>query len=120
MSNGNQKNIPVQRVRLQFNDAKALDSLSAVERIGNHLFLGSDESLSLERLTLDNRGGYGAHLSFPVSNSIALPGLEADKKDDKDKKKPEIDIEGLALDGSVLWLVGSHSLKREKAKAKTD
>jgi hypothetical protein len=118
MSNNGQKSVPIQRVRLQFNDTDALDSLSAVERINDHLFLGADESASLERLTTDGRGGYSAHHSFPVGLSINLPDDKSDQREDK--KKQEIDIEGLSRDGDFLWLVGSHSLKREKAKSKNN
>src|SRR5690349_14210167 len=119
MSNGVQKAIPIQRVRLQFNDDKALDSLSAVERINDHLFLGADESESLERLTFAGKGGYGDHQSFKVGDCIRLPEVKPKQKDDKDKKQ-EIDIEGLSRDGDFLWLVGSHSLKREKPKPNMD
>jgi len=119
MSDRVPKAIPIQRVRLQFNDDKALNSLSAVERINNHLFLGSDESESLERLTFDTKGGCGAHRSFKVGDCIPPSPIKSNKKDDKDKKQ-EIDIEGLSRDGDFLWLVGSHSLKREKPKPGKD
>ena len=102
---------PVRRIRLQFHEGStAFDSLSAIERIGPHLFLGSDESQSLERLTASDGGqSFAAHRSFPVGDFIPLPG------DDE-----EIDVEGLSYSAPYLWLVGSHSLKRQKPRPDDD
>ncbi|MEN3334702.1 MAG: hypothetical protein V7641_4067, partial [Blastocatellia bacterium] len=104
---------PTQQIRLQFNNAPpgvsaALDSLSAVERTGNHLFLGADESTNIERLETDDGGlTYARHRLFPVADFIQLPGSDE-----------EIDVEGLSFSDNYLWLVGSHSLKRKKPKPK--
>lgn len=106
-------NIPTRQVRLQFNEppqgvSLSLDSLSAVERLGNHLFLGGDESTNIERLSSANGGlTFAQHRLFPVGDFIQLPGTDE-----------EIDIEGLSYSDNYLWLIGSHSLKRKKAKPK--
>jgi hypothetical protein len=100
-------NQPTRQVRLQFDVAAvALDSLSAVEVAGNYLFVAADESTSIERLTTADGGqSYAEQRSFPVADFLPLP----DKGD-------EIDIEGLSASNHYLWLVGSHSTKRQKPK----
>src|SRR5262249_29755086 len=82
------------------------DSLSAVVFTPEgHLWLASDESQSLERLRW-NGTQFDRHESFDLADFFDLPeGTEG-----------EIDIEGLSLDGSYLWLVGSHSRKIKKPK----
>jgi hypothetical protein len=80
--------------------------LSAVVQVEGELWLASDESNSVERLTCTGPGEYGQHRTFRLSNYLELPA------DDES----EIDIEGLDADGGYLWLVGSHSLKRRRAR----
>jgi hypothetical protein len=82
--------------------------LSAVTFVGDTLWLASDETTSLERLTRTSDGRYGYHRSFPLNDILDLPA----SKDD------EIDIEGIDYDGSSFWLVGSHSAKRKNLKDK--
>jgi Protein of unknown function (DUF3616) len=104
-------NKPTRQIRLQFNEptqghSLSLDSLSAVDRLGNHLFLGGDESTNIERLSSADGGlTFAQHRLFPVADFIQLPGADE-----------EIDIEGLSYSDNYLWLIGSHSLKRKKAK----
>ena len=100
-------NQPSRQVRLQFDAAAvALDSLSAVEIAGNYLFVAADESTSIERLkTADGGQSYAEQRSFPVADFFTLP-----------VKGDEIDIEGLSVSHHYLWLVGSHSTKRQKPK----
>ncbi|HNA82552.1 MAG TPA: DUF3616 domain-containing protein [Thiobacillaceae bacterium] len=89
---------------------KALrDGLSAVVRVGNQLWLANDESLSLERLTLEGDRA-GAHVSFPLADCLDLPA----PPDGDDFQ--EADIEGLDWADGCLWLTGSHSLKRKQPK----
>lgn len=76
-----------------------------------HLWLGSDETSTIERLTYTDTNKFTEHKQFRVSEFINLPAPESQ----------EIDIEGLAYAGSYLWFVGSHSYKRKKPKTdKTD
>lgn len=111
-------------VRLEFDhdesdgDARAIaGELSALALAGDSLFVASDESSSIERLTRvttghdgRKRGGNGltlaAHRSFPLADFVDLPG----------GAEAEVDVEGLAEHGGYLWLVGSHSMKRGNAK----
>ena len=82
--------------------------LSAVERTGNHLWLACDETPTIERLTLRSDGSFGAHRSFALADYVDLPD------------EGEVDVEGLAYAAPYLWVVGSHSRKRSKAKADDD
>ncbi len=79
--------------------------LSALAREGDTLFLACDEGAAVERL-LREEGGFGRHRRVPLHDLVDLPaGPEG-----------EMDIEGLALDGGWLWVVGSQSVKRKKVK----
>jgi hypothetical protein len=72
-----------------------------------YLWLGSDETSTLERLSLTKENQFAEHKQFHVAEFINLPASEEE----------EIDIEGLALNEHYLWLVGSHSYKRKKPKS---
>jgi hypothetical protein len=85
--------------------AATVGNLSAIALTDPHLWLGSDEGRSLERLTPQPDGSYGDVRSIDLGT--LFPDLLPDK---------EIDIEGLAYDNGYLWVVGSHSLKRKKPK----
>lgn len=85
-------------------------SLSAIVRVGRHLFLGCDETATLERVTDLGGGRFGEHRTYKLADLLDLPA----GKDD------EVDVEGLAWDPPYLWLVGSHSRKRGKAKGGMD
>lgn len=78
-----------------------LSDLSAAARADTTLFLGSDEGASIERLVWTGEH-WGRH------DRIALAGLLP--IDDAE----EADIEGLAVDGDWLWLIGSHARTRPK------
>lgn len=100
---------------------KFRSSLSAVEFLdgGRTIFLGGDETVettpTLEQLVGNaaEADGFSGHDSHAVSDFLALPQPEKKKG-----RVGEIDIEGLSADGGYLWVVGSHSLKREKPKKK--
>ena len=93
-------------------ETKLTESLSAAVVVGEHLWVASDELVTIERLTNDNGNGFNQHKSFELKDLIHLPAGTGDDS--------EVDIEGLEHDNSYLWLVGSHSLKRKKAdKGKT-
>ena len=71
-----------------------------------HLWLGSDEASTIERLSLIDDKNFGEHKQFRVAEFFDLPASEEE----------EIDIEGLAYSDYYLWLIGSHSYKRKKPK----
>jgi hypothetical protein len=101
-------------VTLHFTEAAVREDLSAVVRAGRHLWLASDETTHLERLTRKDDDTFTAHASFPLAPYLSLPaGAEE-----------EIDIEGLDYvaqgEHRSLWLVGSHSVKRKLPKEAED
>jgi hypothetical protein len=107
---------PQSRVRLDFRHHDALHTIdepmrgdiSGMAVQGAHLWLVSDETCSLERLTQQADGGYAAHRTYDLHKFFKLPG------------ETEIDLEGMALDGGWVWLVGSHALKRKKPRPDQD
>ncbi|MCU0494408.1 MAG: DUF3616 domain-containing protein [Chloroflexaceae bacterium] len=99
------------RVLLRFDDGSQAihGNLSAVvvDSQGN-LWLGSDEGANVERLTLEEPSVYGHHEPFYLGDYIPLFDPQG-----------EVDIEGMAYSNHYLWLTGSHSSKRKRAKGKT-
>jgi hypothetical protein len=79
-------------------------SLSAAIQVGRHLWLGCDETATLERLTDLGGGRWGEHRTYPLAELLDLPGAP----------DAEVDVEGLAWDPPYLWIAGSHSRKRDK------
>jgi len=74
------------------------------------LWLGSDETSTIERLSFVDKQQFAKHQQFQLANFLQLPSEDE-----------EIDIEGLAYTENYLWFVGSHSWKRKKPKPnKTD
>lgn len=72
-----------------------------------YLWLGSDETSTIERLSLVDNNKFADHQQFRVAEFIDLPASE----------DQEIDIEGLAYSDYYLWFVGSHSYKRKNVKS---
>lgn len=84
----------------------ALD-LSGVVAQEDFLWLASDETTSIERLTkIDDQTTYGDHRSFPLKDLLL----------DFNPDEGEVDIEGLSYEDGYLWVVGSHGSKRKKVK----
>ncbi|HEY9725409.1 MAG TPA: DUF3616 domain-containing protein [Chroococcales cyanobacterium] len=101
-------NLP-DRVTLQFlSDCVPCheDLSAALLTHDKHLWLASDETTTLERLSFDGSDTFSNHQQIELSQFIELPA----------GKDEEIDIEGLAYSDYYLWLVGSHSWKRKKPK----
>ena len=78
--------------------------LSVVVEIGDTLWVASDETVCLTRLSREGAGAYGRHTAFDVADFLDLPGPE----------DCEADLEGLDHADGYLWMTGSHSLKRGK------
>lgn len=95
--------------KLNGKNSKIHHDLSSVVRTGDYLWLAFDKGVSLERLKR-TKDGYTEHISFPLNKYIKLPGGEDE----------EIDIEGLAYCDHYLWMVGSHSLKRDKPDKRSE
>lgn len=79
--------------------------VSAATRAGNAIFTCCDETAGIDRLTPDG-DRWGNHVHISLGDAIDLP----------DGAGGEMDIEGLAAADGWLWVVGSHALKRGKAK----
>jgi Protein of unknown function (DUF3616) len=104
-----------QTVALRFNDEATENetkvNLSAVHTDGHFLWIAGDETATVERLRCHDPISpveYGEHVTFGLADLVRLPGA-ADE---------EVDVEGMALFGGYLWVVGSHSAKRRKVKAR--
>ncbi|HAG82554.1 MAG TPA: DUF3616 domain-containing protein [Cyanobacteria bacterium UBA12227] len=98
------------RVVLRFNreSEDLLGQLSGVALTPDgNLWVGSDELLSVERLSPIEPYIFGEERSFFIGDFVEL-------FNDKD----EIDIEGIAYSHPYLWVTGSHSTKRGKPKGK--
>ncbi len=86
------------------------DGLSVALRTGDDLWIASDETTTLERLTQVDADHFARHARFALADYVELPG-EVDE---------EIDVEGIGFDGGYLWITGSHSLTRKKPKRRRD
>jgi hypothetical protein len=98
------------RVLLKFQSKSEdlLEELSAIARTPDgSLWVGSDEFVTIERLTPMGDGIYGNHTTFHLNDFLELFDNHS-----------EVDIEGLSYADGYLWLTGSHSIKRNKAKGK--
>lgn len=105
------------QILLKFEDGfkEHREDISAVlltlDKSDKYLWLGSDETSTIERLSFVDEQTFDTHKRFHVQDFINLPEPE----------DQEIDIEGLAYNDYYLWFVGSHSWKRKKPKSnKTD
>lgn len=98
------------RVLLHFgtasDDLQGELSAAAVTPDGS-LWVGSDESILIERLSPIEPHIFGNHRPFAVGDFVPLFN-----------QKDEIDVEGLDYADNYLWLTGSHSTKRKKVKGK--
>jgi hypothetical protein len=76
--------------------------LSSLVKVGDYLFLASDEGASVERLRKVD-GGYGQHHCFALGDYLPLADGAS-----------EVDIEGIDFENHYMWITGSHGLKRKK------
>ncbi|GAA3584333.1 DUF3616 domain-containing protein [Nonomuraea rosea] len=101
----------MEQVELRFDQASRASqthtNLSAIRQSAAGLWVAGDETATFEHLTWTG-DHFGAQRTFQLAGYIDLPAGPVD----------EADIEGLARADGHLWLVGSHSLKRKKAKSK--
>jgi hypothetical protein len=97
---------------------KLRDGLSVALQIADTLWVANDETITLERLTLergedtDDYRYARRHRQFSLNDFLPLPIPPTDNP----AETQEVDVEGLAHDGDYLWVTGSHSLKRKKPK----
>ena len=100
---------PSRTVTLDFAGSEATTDgrrdLSAVARVGDDLWLGSDEGTCLIRLTRVADDRWACATAVPLDALLDLPGGADD----------EIDVEGLHAGGGWPWVVGSHGAARKAA-----
>ncbi len=99
------------RVLLQFDSDSndLIGEISAIARTPDgSLWVGSDELLAIERLSEIAPYIYGQHERFDSGSFVDLLDSES-----------EIDIEGMDYSDGYLWLIDSHSTKRNKPKGKS-
>ena len=98
------------RVLLQF-DSKSNDLIGEISAVtltpDGSLWVASDEMQVIERLSPIAPCTYGQHERFKSSDFIELFDQAS-----------EIDIEGMDYSDGYLWLVGSHSTKRNQPEGK--
>lgn len=96
------------RVLLNF-ESKSDDLLEEISAIAHtpdgSIWVGSDEFISVERLSPMGNHTYGAHKTFHLNDYVNLYDTES-----------EVDIEGMDYADGYLWVIGSHSLKRNKTE----
>ena len=92
------------RSELRHVDDELRRDISALAVSESTLFAACDETATVERLVHTGAGVYDHQQSIALGNFFDLPAGPSG----------EMDIEGLAIDGKALWVVGSHSLKRDK------
>lgn len=86
-------------------DKNIRDGVSSIACTGRYLWVAGDENVSIQRLEKLEDGSYGKGRNFFLKDFFDLPSLEE-----------EADIEGMDVSGNYLWIVGSHSYKRKKAR----
>lgn len=99
-------------VRLEFSgDSLVHANLSGAAFTDDWLWVAGDEACGLERLRRLEPVGrealrFGEVRDFPLADLLDLPGGPDE----------EADLEGMAVADGLLWVVGSHGLKRKNAK----
>lgn len=86
-------------------DKNIRDGVSSIACTGDYLWVAGDENVSIQRLEKLEDGSYGNGRNYFLKDFFELPSLDE-----------EADIEGMDVDGNYLWIVGSHSYKRKKAR----
>ena len=90
---------------------KAAKDLSAIGRVGATLLVGADEGTGPDGdINIIQVLSRQADDQYVVSNDIVV--FTGDKENGR-----ELDIEGIAVEGEYIYVVGSHSSKRKRVKA---
>ena len=91
---------------------RAAYDLSAIGRVGPYLVIGGDEAVGPDKdLNIIQVLSKQEDGQYVVAADIVLP--DVDRNDGR-----ELDIEGIAVDGNLIYVVGSHSSRRNSAAAK--
>lgn len=93
-------------------EIKANKDVSAIGRVGAFIVIGADEATGPDKnLNIIQVLSKQGDDQYVVSHDIVV--MEA--KDEEDK---ELDIEGIAVEGNSIYVVGSHSSKRNRVRKK--
>ena len=92
-------------------DIKVSEDVSAIAKVGRFLVLGSDEAVGKD--TKENI----IQVFQPAPAGPAGETRYAWHRDISLFKGSEMDIEGIATKGNVVYVIGSHSKKRKKQKS---
>jgi hypothetical protein len=101
---------------VNFNGAKEQRNISAIATWGQHAFIASDEATQSHGNCLQRFDSSGEHFTAAPSGMVELDVPEARVEDGEDTL-PEMDLEGLAVEGNSLYAIGSHSAKRKSVSA---
>lgn len=89
---------------------KAVEDLSAIGRVGEYLVVGADEGTGPDGdINIIQVLSQQTDDQYVVTNDIVL--FTGDKGNGK-----EMDIEGIAVEGNYLYVIGSHSSRRNTVK----
>lgn len=111
----------MKKVRLEFGvtGKDISQSLSALVHIGDSIYAAGDEGVDLIRLQECREGKrFKFEQLIPLNDWFDLPIPPSNNNSDGKKTRIiEIDLEGMDFDrkNRLLWMVGSHSLKRGRA-----
>lgn len=111
----------MKKIKLEFGDAgKDISlSLSALVHIGDSIYAAGDEGVDLVRLQANKNGTrFKYEQLIPLNDWFDLPiPPTSNSSNGKKTNVVEIDLEGMDFDrkNRLLWMVGSHSLKRGRA-----
>lgn len=100
-----------------FNGAEEQRNISAITTWKNLVFIGSDEATQSNGNYIQRFEKSGDDFTAAENGLIKLDGPEARREDGEDTL-PEMDLEGLAVEGSNLYAIGSHSARRRNVDAR--
>lgn len=101
---------------VSFYGAKEHRNISAIASWRQHVFIASDEPTEGNGNYLQRFEKSGDDFTAAASGLVELDSPEA-RVDDDEVTLPEMDLEGLAAEGNVLYVIGSHSAKRKSIEA---
>ena len=98
---------------------KERNDLSAIGQIHSYLVIGSDEAIGkkdskrnvVQLLRPDGKNRYAVHKTITLCDPVDSLGNCKNKLHRK-----EMDIEGIAVEDSTLYVIGSHSARRKKVR----
>ncbi len=103
-------------IDVSFDGASEQRNISAIVTWGQHAFIASDEATQSHGNYLQRFERNGEHFTAAANGVIELDVPEA-RVEDGENTLPEMDLEGLAVEGNSLYVIGSHSAKRKSVAA---